>query len=59
MYKTYAQENGSKIIIGDTLLMIASALVTFGLKYLPDYFNFHIGIFIIYVLIYILNTSQK
>ena len=59
MYKIYAQENGARIIIGDALLMIASALVTFGLKYIPNYITIHIGIITIYILIYILNTSQK
>lgn len=59
IYKIYAQENGSQIIIGDSLLMIASAFLTFGLKYLPNYITIHIAIITLYVLIYILNTSQK
>jgi hypothetical protein len=59
MYKIYAQENGNQIIIGDALLMIASAFVTFCLKYLPNYITIHIGIVTVYILIYILNTSQK
>jgi hypothetical protein len=59
MYKVYAEENGFAIIPGDSMLMIGSAIVTFGLKYLPDYAITFITIFTIYTMIYILNTKKS
>jgi hypothetical protein len=59
MYKIYAKENGYKIIIGDALLMIASAFITLFLKYLPNYTSTSIGILTVYTLPYILNTPQQ
>ncbi len=59
MYKVYAKENGSQIILGDTLLMIASALVTFALKYMPNYVSTILGVLTVYTLPYILNTPEQ
>jgi len=59
MYKLYAKENGFQIIVGDAMLMIASALVTFFLKYLPNYASASIGILTVYTMPYILNTPQQ
>lgn len=59
MYKFYAEENGGLIIGGDALLMIGSALATFGLKSLPDWATTAIGILTVYTLPYILNTKAQ
>jgi hypothetical protein len=59
MYKAYAKENGSQIIIGDAMLMMASFLVTLGLKYLPTHAVSSIGILTTYTLPYILYTSRQ
>jgi hypothetical protein len=59
IYKLYAQENGSFIISADAMMMISSALVTFGLKYMPTYVNYIIAIIVIYITPYILNTGQQ
>ena len=59
MYKLYAKENGFQIIVGDAMLMIASALVTFFLKYLPNYASASICILTVYTMPYILNTPQQ
>jgi hypothetical protein len=59
MYKMYAEENSSGIIIGDALLMIAYFLVTLGLKYLPDYVNTSIAMIAIYTMTYILYTKTN
>jgi hypothetical protein len=59
MYKIYAIENGSMIIVADALMMISSALITVGLKYLPNYVVSSIAIITIYILPYILNTKQQ
>jgi hypothetical protein len=59
LYKFYAEENGASIVRGNSLLMIASFLVTLGLKYLPEYVNTSIAIITAYAMSYILYTKTN
>ncbi len=59
LYKLYAEENGGGIIRGESLVMIASFLVTLGLKYLPDYVNTSIAMIAVYTITYILYTKTN
>lgn len=59
MYKEYAEENGGQIIPGDSLLMVGSALATFGLESIPTWAASAIAILTVYTLPYILNTKMK
>lgn len=58
-YKMYAEENGISIIIGDSLLIIASFLTTLFLKYQSDYVNTFIAMITIYTMTYILHTKTN
>ncbi len=58
-YKRYAEENGGLIIPGDSLLMIGSALVTFGLESIPTEWAVFAGVLAAYALPHILNTKKQ
>lgn len=58
-YKRYADENGALIIPGDSLLMIGSALVTFGLESIPAEWAAAAGVLGLYTLPHILNTKKQ
>ncbi len=58
-YKRYAEENGGLIIPGDSLLMIGSALVAFGLESIPAEWAAFAGILGLYALPHILNTKKQ
>lgn len=58
-YKRYAEENGALIIPGDSLLMIGSALVAFGLESIPAEWAAFAGILAVYALPHILNTKKQ
>lgn len=58
-YKRYAEENGGLIIPGDSLLMIGSALVAFGLESIRPEWAALAGILGAYTLPHILNTKKQ
>lgn len=58
-YKLYAEENGGMILAGDALLMIGSAIATFGLLSIPTPAAIFIGSLTIYALPHILNTRMQ
>jgi hypothetical protein len=58
-YKVYAEENGAKILAGDSLLMIGSAIATFGLLSIPVPAAIFVGAVTIYALPHILNTKMQ
>jgi hypothetical protein len=58
-YKKYAEENGGKIIPGDSLLVILSGAATFALESVPPYVAAGVAILTLYTLPYILNTKRK
>ncbi len=57
VYKIYAEENGGKILAGDALLMIGSAVATFGLLSMPVPAAVFITALTVYTLPHILNTK--
>lgn len=57
VFKAYAAEGGGKILVADATMMIASALIASGLKNTSDSTVGGIGIFVTYVLTYILYTK--
>lgn len=59
VYKLYAEENGGKILAGDSLLMIGSALATFGLLSVPVPVAVFVASITFYTLPYILNTKMQ
>jgi hypothetical protein len=58
-YKVYAEENGGMILAGDALLMIGSAIATFGLLSLPTPVTIFVGALTVYALPHILNTKMR
>lgn len=52
IYKEYAKENGAKIILADSMMVIGSCLLAMYLKSIPNYINTTLLIFIIYLLPY-------
>lgn len=58
-YKVYAEENGAQILAGDALLMIGSAIATFGLLSLPVPASIFVSALTIYTLPHILNTKMR
>jgi hypothetical protein len=59
MYKAYAEENGGNIILGDSLLMVGSALATFGLESIPAWAATAVAVLTVYTMPYILNTKMQ
>lgn len=58
-YKLYADENGGMILAGDALLMIGSAIATFGLLSIPTPVSIFITALTVYTLPHILNTKMQ
>ena len=58
-YKAYAAENGSLIIPGDSLLVLFSGLVAFGLEMIPPYAAVAIGVVTMYILPYMLTMKMQ
>jgi uncharacterized protein YacL len=52
IYKDYAKENGAKIILADSMMVIGSCLLAMYLKSIPIYINITLLIFIIYLIPY-------
>ena len=59
LFKKYAAENGSLILLGDAVLVIGSAGATFALESRPPYAAAAIAILGMYILPYILNTKAQ
>lgn len=52
IYKDYAKENGAKIILADSSMVIASCLLAMYFKGVPTYNNITLFIFVLYLLPY-------
>ena len=52
IYKDYAKENGAKIILADSMMVIGSCLLAMYLKSIPTFINTSLLIFIIYLIPY-------
>ena len=58
VFKEYAQENGSKILLADAAMMVSSAFFEMILKGLPVDQSVFVGLLMMYTLPYILETSH-
>jgi hypothetical protein len=59
VFKEYAASGGAKILFGDSLLMLGSALIAFALKDQSPFVIAAAGIGALYTMPYILNTRWK
>ena len=58
VFKSYAQENGGKILIGDALIVLFTAVVGSFLKSIPIHYTISVSFVTLYALIYILYTRN-
>lgn len=59
VFKAYAQSGGGKILVADSAMMIGSAFLAMIFKEMPPHLVSFIGLFSIYTLPYILETTNK
>lgn len=59
VFKDYAASGGGKIIVADAAMMVGSAFIAMMLKEAPPHITALIGLFSIYTLPYILETTNK
>jgi uncharacterized protein YacL len=52
IYKEYAKENGAKIILADSMMVIGSCLLGMYLKSIPSYINTSLLILVVYLIPY-------
>lgn len=58
VFKSYAEENGGKILVADTAMLIASAFAAAFLKGVPFHYTVSIGLISIYSMTYLLYTRS-
>jgi hypothetical protein len=58
VFKGYSEENGTKILIADALMMISSVLLGSFLKSIPTHFTSLFGLITTYSLCYIIYTRS-
>ena len=58
VFKEYAEENGTKVLGSDAIIMVSSALIGSLLKSLPDHFTIATHFITLYALCYILFTRS-
>jgi hypothetical protein len=59
VFKDYAQSGGGKILVADGAMMLGSAFIAMVLKEAPPHITALVGLFSIYTLPYILETTNK
>ena len=59
VFKDYAASAGGKILVADALMVLASAVIAMSLKEAPSHIVALTGLFSIYTLPYILETTNK
>jgi hypothetical protein len=57
VFKSYAEENGAKILVADALMLVGSVLTADILKGLPDHFTVSTTLITLYALCYIIYTK--
>lgn len=57
VFKSYAKENGAKILVADALMLIASVLIASLLKSIPDHYTVSVSLITLYALCYIIYTK--
>jgi len=57
VFKSYAEENGAKILVADALMLVGSVLTAHILKALPDHFTVSVTLITLYALCYIIYTK--
>jgi len=58
VFKSYAEENGGKILVADAAMLIASAFAAAFLKGVPFHYTVSIGLITIYSMSYLLYTRR-
>ena len=58
VFKSYAAENGSKILVADALILLGTAGIGSFLKSLPAHYTVSTGLLSIYAMTYILYTKR-
>jgi hypothetical protein len=58
VFKSYAAENGSKILVADALILLGTAAIGSFLKSLPAHYTVSTGLLSIYAMTYILYTKR-
>jgi hypothetical protein len=58
VFKSYAAENGTKILVADAAMLIASAAVASVLKALPTHYTVSVAIVTVYAMTYIFYTKR-
>lgn len=59
VFKDYAATAGGKILVADAAMVVASAFIAMALKEAPAHITALIGLFSVYTLPYILETTNK
>lgn len=59
VFKDYAASGGGKILVADAAMMVGSALIAMVLKEAPAHLTAFVGLFAVYTLPYILETTNK
>ena len=58
VFKAYAAENGSKILVADAAILIASAGIGSALKALPAHYTVSVALVTMYAMTYIFYTKR-
>ncbi len=59
VFKDYAASGGGKILVADAAMMVGSAVIAMALKEAPTHITALVGLFAVYTLPYILETTNK
>jgi len=58
VFKSYAKENGAKILIADAAMLFSTVIISSMLKSIPDHYTVSTGIITVYALCYIVFTKS-
>ena len=58
VFKSYAKENGAKILLADAAMLISTVVVAATLSSIPDHYTVSLGITTLYALSYIVFTNK-
>ena len=58
VFKSYAEENGAKILVADTLMLFSTVIAAYGLKTVPAHYTVSVALITFYALLYIVFTKR-
>ena len=58
MLRIYGDENGFKVLLGDSLMMLGCVAFAYGLKSLPAHVTIAVGLISVYALCYVIYTRD-